>query len=291
MKHCQNNNTTDWVENMERFWIVTNDGKDKDRSMTGHVIGLLEQRGKVCVLCHKDKQNNIIKDKIPENIDCAIVIGGDGSLIEVARVLQPGIPILGVNMGTLGYLTEVEVDDLEEAMEQIINEDYTTEERMMLQGTFENGNTSIALNDIVLTRKGHLRILHFNLYVNGELLNSYEADGMIISTPTGSTAYNLSAGGPIVEPTASSIVVTPICSHSLNTRSIVLSAEDEIIIEIGKRRHDQVEEVFIAFDGADTVEMKTGEKIAICKSEKKTTMMHLSRVSFMERLRRKMKGN
>ena len=291
MKHCQNNNTTDWVENMERFWIVTNDGKDKDRSMTGRVIGLLEQRGKVCVLCHKDKQNNIIKDKIPENIDCAIVIGGDGSLIEVARVLQPGIPILGVNMGTLGYLTEVEVDDLEEAMEQIINEDYTTEERMMLQGTFENGNTSIALNDIVLTRKGHLRILHFNLYVNGELLNSYEADGMIISTPTGSTAYNLSAGGPIVEPTASSIVVTPICSHSLNTRSIVLSAEDEILIEIGKRRHDQVEEVFIAFDGADTVEMKTGEKIAICKSEKKTTMMHLSRVSFMERLRRKMKGN
>ena len=276
---------------MERFWIVTNDGKDKNRTMTGRIISLLEQRGKVCVLCHKDKQNNIITDKIPENIDCAIVIGGDGSLIEVARVLQPGIPILGVNMGTLGYLTEVEVDDLEEAVGQIINEDYTTEERMMLQGTFENGRTSIALNDIVLTRKGHLRILHFNLYVNGELLNSYEADGMIISTPTGSTAYNLSAGGPIVEPTASIIVVTPICSHSLNTRSIVLSAEDEIIIEIGKRRHDQVEEVFIAFDGADTVEMKTGEKIAICKSEKKTTMMHLSRVSFMERLRRKMKGN
>ena len=105
----------------------------------------------------------------------------------------------------------------------------------------------------MVSRKTEIRLIHFRIYVNGELLNTYEADGVIISTPTGSTAYNLSAGGPIVEPTASMIVITPICPHALNTSSIVLSAEDEIVIEIAEGRHDAVEEAMVAFDGADTL--------------------------------------
>ena len=194
-------------------------------------------------------------------------------------------------MGTLGYLTEVEVDRVEEALNQILDGSYMIEERMMLEGRFEDGAKDVALNDIVLFRKGDLHIIHFNLYVNGALLNSYEADGMIISTPTGSTAYNLSAGGPIVEPTAAMIVITPICSHALNTSSIVLSAEDEIQIKIGEGRHGRPEEVCISFDGTNTRGMETGQTIDIRRSEMVTKLMKLSSIGFLEILRRKMRGN
>ncbi|MEZ3485888.1 MAG: NAD(+)/NADH kinase [Lachnospiraceae bacterium] len=277
---------------MDSFLIVTNDGKDTDQSVTRKVTGLLEASGRRCVLCQKDEHKKIIRDSVPEDIACAIVIGGDGSLIEVARLFWgKDIPIIGINMGTLGYLTEVEVGHIEEAIEQIIAGDYALEKRMMLKGTFENGDFDISLNDIVVSRKGELHIIHFRVYVNGELLNDYEADGVVISTPTGSTAYNLSAGGPIVEPTASLIVITPICSHGLNVRSIVLSSEDEIVIEIGPGRNGSKEQVYVAFDGADAVVLKTGDKVTVCRAKDYATLMKLSKVSFLETLRRKMKGN
>ena len=276
---------------MERFYIVTNDGKDKDRKITRHICDILKRAGKTCLLAQKDEKKNIIPDTVPRELDCAIVIGGDGSLIEVARLVKSEIPILGINMGTLGYLTEVEISDLDEAIGKILDGNYQIESRMMLEGSFEKADSDIALNDIVVSRKGDLRVIHFNIYVDGAFLNSYEADGMIVSTPTGSTAYNLSAGGPIVEPTASMIVLTPICSHALNTSSIVLPAEDEIVIEIGEGRNGREEEVFVTFDGADGVELRTGDKVTITKSQHETKLMKLSKVSFLEILRRKMKGN
>lgn len=276
---------------MERFFVVTNDSKDKDGQVTGRVRDILEKRGKTCILSGKDAHINMRAEDVPEDIDCAIVIGGDGTLIGLARLLRDEIPILGINMGTLGYLTEVEVERVEEALSQILDGSYMIEDRMMLDGIFDGGIRDVALNDVVLTRKGALRIIHFNLYVNGEFLSSYEADGIIISTPTGSTAYNLSAGGPIVEPTASLIVITPICSHALNTSSIVLSAGDEICIEIGEGRHGRVEEVYISFDGTNTRELKTGQTITIRRSKMITKLMKLNKVGFLEILRRKMKGN
>ncbi|WP_346708553.1 NAD(+)/NADH kinase [Massilistercora timonensis] len=277
---------------MEHFLIVTNDGKDADGRVTAKVKQLLTDAGKTCVLCEKDGDKKIIREKIPEKIDCAVVIGGDGSLIEVARFLHGrNIPVLGINMGTLGYLTEVEVNHIEDAFAQILEGDYTLEDRMMLEGTLQDGRKDISLNDIVVSRKTEIRLIHFRIYVNGELLNTYEADGVIISTPTGSTAYNLSAGGPIVEPTASMIVITPICPHALNTSSIVLSAEDEIVIEIAEGRHDAVEEAMVAFDGADTLPLVTGDRVTIRRAGASTRLMRLSRISFLEMLRRKMKGN
>lgn len=277
---------------MEYFLIVTNDGKDADGRVTAKVKQLLTDAGKICVLCEKDGDKKIIREKIPEKIDCAVVIGGDGSLIEVARFLHGrNIPVLGINMGTLGYLTEVEVNHIEDAFAQILEGDYTLEDRMMLEGTLQDGRKDISLNDIVVSRKTEIRLIHFRIYVNGELLNTYEADGVIISTPTGSTAYNLSAGGPIVEPTASMIVITPICPHALNTSSIVLSAEDEIVIEIAEGRHDAVEEAMVAFDGADTLPLVTGDRVTIRRAGASTRLMRLSRISFLEMLRRKMKGN
>ncbi len=276
---------------MERFYIVTNDGKDRDGRVTDRIRHILDGAGKTCLFSEKDEKKNIIRETVPEDADCAIVIGGDGSLIEVARILKNEIPILGINMGTLGYLTEVDPARLDEALAQILQGDYCIEERMMLEGYFQGKEPDVALNDIVISRKGSLRVIHFDVYVNGACLNSYEADGMIISTPTGSTAYNLSAGGPVVEPTASLIVLTPICSHALNTSSIVLSAEDEVIVQIGQGRNGREEEVFATFDGADVVEMRTGDRVLVRRSEHVTKLMKLSKVSFLEIMRRKMKGN
>ena len=277
---------------MDRFLIVTNDGKDTDHSVTAKVKNLLTEAGKTCILCQKDEKKNIIRESIPEDLDCAVVIGGDGSLIEVARLLwKRDVPVLGINMGTVGYLTEVEVSHIDQAIRQIAAGDYEVEDRMMLEGSFEGQKEDVALNDIVVCRKGELRVIHFRLYVNGALLNSYEADGIIISTPTGSTAYNLSAGGPIVEPTASLIVITPICSHALNTSSIVLSPEDEIVVEIGRGRDNAEQEVIVSFDGADTRVLRTGERVEIRRAKASTKFIKLSKVSFLETLRRTMKGN
>lgn len=277
---------------MKRFLIVTNEGKDKSGKVKGEVIAFLEKEGRTCFSCKKDLFNRIERDSIPDDLDCAIVIGGDGSLIEVARVLHGrNVPILGINMGTLGYLAEVEVNHIGEALKRLLAGEYSIQNRMMLEGTRKNAIRDVSLNDIVVARKDALRLIRFRIYVNGELLNSYEADGIIISTPTGSTAYNLSAGGPIVEPTASMIVITPICSHALNTSSIVLSAEDELVVEIGRGKHCPVEEAYIAFDGDGAETMITGDRVTIRRSQSYAKIIKLSNVSFLETLRRKMKGN
>lgn len=277
---------------MDIFYIITNYTKDDDNEITMRIKECIESHGKVCILCEKDDYENIKTETIPDHIDCALVVGGDGTFIQASRHLfGREVPMLGINMGTLGYLTEVEVQNVEAAIEQLVDGNYTIENRMMLYGSVPGKTKDVALNDIVLTRSGSLRIVHFNLYVNGEFLNSYKADGVIVSTPTGSTAYNLSAGGPIVEPTASLLVVTPICSHALNSSSIVLAGSDEIVIEIGARRENQIEEAFIAFDGADSIQLRTGDRVRIRKAWEKAQIVKLSKISFLETLREKMKGN
>lgn len=277
---------------MEKFYIITNYLKDEDYEITLRIQECIESYGKTCILCEKDDYENLLEDTIPDDIDCALVVGGDGTFIQASRKLfGRKVPMLGINMGTLGYLTEVEVQNVESAIEQLMTDNYSIEKRMMLYGSVQDRMRDVALNDIVITRSGSLKILHFNLYVNGEFLNSYQADGIIVSTPTGSTAYNLSARGPIVEPTASLLVVTPICSHALNSSSIVLSDEDDIVIEIGSRRDNTVEEAAVTFDGADITPIRTGEVVHICKARETTKIIKLSKISFLETLREKMKGN
>ena len=177
------------------------------------------------------------------------------------------------------------------ALDQLLEGSYTVENRMMLSGTVKDFRTDVALNDIVVTRSENLHIVRLNLYVNGVYLTSYQADGLIISTPTGSTAYNLSAGGPIVEPTASLILITPICSHSLNNSSIVVSDADLVEVEIGSRRNKEEEEAIVTFDGTDIMRLRTGERVVIQKAQEVTKLIKLSKLSFVETLREKMKGN
>ena len=145
-----------------------------------------------------------------------------------------------------------------------------------------------ALNDIVITRRGSLQIINFNIYVNGQLLHRFHGDGVIVATPTGSTGYSLSAGGPIVEPKAELILLTPICPHSMRNRSIVLSSKDRVTVEIESSRDGETQEVEAIFDGCHKVLLRTGEKIEIRKSKKTTGIVKLSQVSFLEVLHRKL---
>ena len=270
---------------MEKFYVITNRTKDKSLEITYQIKNYIEAKGKTCLLA-------VDCETVPEDTDCVLVLGCDGTLIRAARELQScDVPLMCINMGTLGYLAEAEASNLNESLDALMEEETYVEARMMLHGVVNGGVEDIALNDIVLTRKGELRVIKFNIYVNGELLNTYRADGVIISTPTGSTAYNLSAGGPIVEPTAAMIVITPICSHALNTSSIVLSAEDEIVVEVGPGRDGGIEEASVSFDGEHSVIVSTGEKIVVRKAKDTTKLLKLSKVSFLERLRKKMKGN
>ncbi len=270
---------------MKRFLIITNRTKDKRLEVTGQIQAYIEQKGGICYLAEENYT-------VPDDVECVLVLGGDGTFIQAARELPQGeIPMLGINMGTLGYLTEVEISDVEQSLDRLMQNDFSVEKRMLLQGTIEGQETNLALNDIVLTRTGKVRVIQFRIYVNGELLNTYCADGVIVSTPTGSTAYNLSAGGPVVEPTASLIVITPICSHALNTSSIVLSADDEIVLEVGSRRDGNEEEAVVSFDGETDVNVRTGERIIIRKAETTAKVIKLSNISFLEIMRRKMKGN
>lgn len=264
---------------MNKFYIITNQSKDPMLRTTKRVRQYIETKGGKCVLKEEDAE-------------CILTLGGDGTLIRAAHELHTyGVPLLGINLGTLGYLAEVEVHNIEAAIDFLMEQEPAVETRMMLKGVLDGREENIALNDIVVSRLASLHVIRFNIYVNGELLNSYQADGVIVSTPTGSTGYNLSAGGPIVEPTASMIVITPICSHALNASSIVLSAEDEIVVEIGNGRDNRVEEAGVSFDGDDMIQICTGDRIVITKSTHTTKLLKLSKVSFLEILRKKMKGN
>lgn len=277
---------------MDSFYIITNKLKDKNYTITNEIRNYIEKNGKVCYLSEKDGEGHIIPGTVPVNVECGLVLGGDGTLIRAVRDLDGiSLPLLGINLGTLGYLADVELKDYKDALDRLFIQNPQIEERMMLEGSFRNNRKDVAMNDIVLAREGKVRIVSFNIYVDGTLLNTYQADGVIISTPTGSTGYNLSAGGPVVEPTAQMIVITPICSHALNTSSVVLSADDVIEVEICEGRYGRQEQISLCFDGAEQTTLVTGEKVCIRRAEQTAKLIKLSKESFMKTMRKKMKGN
>ena len=277
---------------MDCFYIITNKLKDKDYAITNEIRQYIEDHGKTCFLSEKDGEGHIIPGTVPEEAQCGLVLGGDGTLIRAVRDLgEHSLPLLGINLGTLGYLADVELKDFRGALDRLFGGQPDIEERMMLEGAFRNSRKDIAMNDIVLAREGKVRIVSFNIYVNGALLNTYQADGVILSTPTGSTGYNISAGGPVVEPTAQMIVITPICSHALNTSSVVLSADDIIEVEVCEGRYGRQEQVSLCFDGAEQTTLVTGERVCIRRAAQTAKLIKLSRESFMKTMRKKMKGN
>lgn len=227
-------------------------------------------------------------DKLQESVEGVFVLGGDGTLIRAAGMAsRKGLPLIGVNLGHLGYLCELEESNIYFAIEEIMRGNFFVEERMMLCGT---GIANTALNDIVISRKGVLQLVELIVSVNGEYLNAFRADGIIVATPTGSTGYSMSAGGPIIDPKARMILITPINAHDLNSKSIVIGAEDEVTIELKSRQTLKDEKVDVNVDGEFALELSAGDSITIQASEQKTKIMKLSKISFLEILRRKMQG-
>lgn len=285
---------------MNRFYIITNRQKDENLEVTEKIRRYLEDHGRICYVSAEDADEGVKgsykftnADMIPHDVECVLVLGGDGTLIQGARdTVKRNIPILGVNLGTLGFLTEIESEHIYTALDKLMNDEFVLESRMMLHGTmYHDGKAlfeDVALNDIVLNRSGALRIVQYDIYVNGEFLYSCPADGIIISTPTGSTGYNLSAGGPIVAPDSAMILLTPICPHSLNSSSIVFSAKDRIVVKLGPGRRNVEEQAEATFDGAESVTLVTGDYVEITQSEETVRLVKISKKSFVEIMRKKM---
>ena len=286
---------------MDKFFIIANRQKDKELKTARKVEAFLNSKGKSCILREetseqKARSNHYTDvEKIPKDVECIIVIGGDGTLLQAARdVVNRQIPLLGINMGTLGYLAEIDRSSIDGALNHLMLDEYTIEKRMMLNGKVYHKEEliaeDVALNDIVIGRDGPLHVTRFHNYVNGEFLNSYTADGIIIATATGSTGYSLSAGGPIVSPETNILIMTPVAPHTLNTRSVIFPAEDEITVEIGEGSQGCEAKAVVSFDGDTNVPMRTADRVAIRRSVKDTQIIKISNISFLEVLRRKMKN-
>ena len=289
---------------MKNFFIVTNLIKDPRQEHTKMIRSYLEERGSAVTVLMRDslsKQELLAGAEhnpllVPDDTDCILVLGGDGTLLQAARdTLRLDIPLLGIKLGSLGFLAEVEKGQITQALDHLLADEYFIEERMLLSGRYFSGDEekgrAHALNDIVITRNGPLMVVPYEIKVNGNELTQYHADGVILSTPTGSTGYNLSAGGPIVDPKASLIVMTPICPHTIATRSVVLAAEDEVEITFGGSQDDPTKQIcaMLNFDGGLAVPVGRGDRVVVHRSERKVKLIRLSSRSFVRVLQRKLR--
>lgn len=226
----------------------------------------------------------------PSDIDALLTLGGDGTLLRGARFLAGSpVPILGVNLGRLGFLTTCQSGDLEEALRLLASNQYEAQARMAITGSAVDGGGAnrqswLALNDFVLHKGGFARVVRLAISVNGDSIGTYAADGIIISTPTGSTAYSLSAGGPIVVPTVESIILTPISAHTLAVRPLVIPPDAEIAIETDEGS----EELLVTVDGQVGTHLVSGEKLIVRRADQPVLIVRLPGASFFDRMRLKL---
>lgn len=229
------------------------------------------------------------KSDLPGQVDALIVLGGDGTLLSMARAVGDlGVPILGINLGGLGFLTATTLDELLPAMEALLAGAMAVEERMMLSARLTRGGQTVgeyvALNDVVITKSAMSRIIDLAVSVDGRHATAYRADGLIISTPTGSTAYNLSAGGPILFPTMDAVVLTPIAPHTLSNRPIVLPGAQRIDVTL---RGDQ--EVMLTMDGQVGVPLRERDRVEVGKAGARIRLVRFEQKDFFSVLRTKLK--
>lgn len=272
---------------MKEFYLIENIKKANTKTVAVQIQNYIQSKGGICYR----SEGYVDVSKVPETVECVITLGGDGTIIRASKdLISRNLPFFGINMGHIGYLTSVRKHDgIWPSLDKLLQGEFQIEKRMMLEGSCQKSGIEfardIALNDIVVTRTLSLKPIKCKVFVNQEFLNEYACDGIIIATPTGSTAYNLSAGGPIIEPSSRMILITPICPHTLNRRSIVLSAEDEVGIQVVKN-HDSGS--CVVFDGDIKAGMSAGEHIIIRQAKIMTKLIKLEGESFLENLRNKM---
>lgn len=225
------------------------------------------------------------------DLDLLLTLGGDGTLLRGARLVAPhGVPVLGVNLGHLGFLTSVGPAELEVALERVIQGDTVMDERMVLEISAESAagevhTTCLALNDAVLHRGGMARMIRISVFAHGEEVGTYSADGIILATPTGSTAYSLSAGGPIVSPVVDCIVATPICPHTLAVRPLILSAAETVTVEV----LSPTEELILTVDGQESANLVPGDRLVARRTDPPLRLVRFPGQTFFSTLRRKLR--
>ncbi|MCR5546980.1 MAG: NAD(+)/NADH kinase [Lachnospiraceae bacterium] len=282
---------------MKNYLIVTKNERELQNPFTTELKKYIEDKGGVAEVVARPRDDSNLGITVPEGVEGIFTIGGDGTLVRAAQMtFESNVPLMGVNHGHLGYLCDLNEDSVYPAIDRMFANDYEIEERMMLSGYVIRSNgekTPIqhSLNDIVVSSDDGKSVIRLTVYINGEYLYSIQGDGMIFATPTGSTAYNLSANGPIVDPKTEAILMTPINPHTLNSRSIVLDSEDEISIEITPRRQTAVEAATVLFDGSFPYNMVPGDRLVVRKSNRKTKMIFMSKMNFLQRMRNKMQEN
>ena len=270
---------------MKKIGININTSKDINEKILKRIIKEIEN-------LNQDVEIQIFKNSVglntdkSNNIDLLIVLGGDGTILRTARSMRnKEMPILGINIGHLGFLTNVEINDFSKVIKEILDGEFTIENRIMLECQVKNSRDEmkLALNDVVIAKGTLSRIIEYSIYINEEYYTTVISDGIIISTPTGSTAYNLSAGGPIIYPDLDVVSITPICPHSLGMRTLVLNANNKIRIIPNVNG----EPVYLTLDGQESMQLHEKEEIIVSLSKKKCSLVRLKNHNYFEILRNK----
>ncbi len=274
--------------------LVPNEQKPGVISVTEELLTWLEERD-VAILLPAQTAMRLNRpqlaardDELAQNCDLIAVLGGDGTLLNLVRRWPFwGVPVLGINLGHLGFLTEIELPDLYSGMERVLSGDYFVQERMMLRAQVYRQqrvvNELYALNDVVVTKGAFSRMLHLEIYIEEQFVDVLPADGVVVATPTGSTAYSLSAGGPIVDPNINALVLTPICAHSLHSRPMVVAPENRLIIEVNAQHDD----IVLTMDGQEVFRLLPNDQVQIERASTVSRLVKLPPRSFYEVVRRK----
>ena len=273
--------------------VIPNTTRDIDLKYTKRLVEIIASKAEVYI---SDKHAVAGAVPLDENAlftaaDILIVLGGDGTILSVAgRASESQIPILGINLGHVGFLAEVEPDNMDLAISKILSKNYIIENRAMLSGSVIRKGDTIAsfdaLNDIVVSRASFAKLIALSIEANGKQLDSFCADGVIIATATGSTAYSLSAGGPVLSPMLDAIVLTPVCAHNMHSKPMVLPASDVITVSLSR---DSTQDSFVSYDGLAAVAVTKGDKIVIKKSDKITRLIKITDNSFYTTVKSKLR--
>lgn len=281
---------------MESISIIANPKKPKAKETLKELVSYLSKKRKSIILDEasarliKRSKLGVRDNRTYQRCDLIIALGGDGTLLRAVRMLKGReVPILGVNLGGLGFLTEVTLGELYKTLSNVLIGRYRLEERMGLEATLYRGRkriaSSLALNDCVIAKGVLSRLIRLDAFIGKEYLTTYAADGLIISTSTGSTAHSLSAGGPIVHPGIPAIILTPICPHTLSNRPLIVSGEEEIRIRIASPHPD----VALTLDGQEVIPLKERDIIRIRKGPSKVKLVVPRKKSYYQILRKKLK--
>ena len=278
-----------------KIGIIVNPHKSGAKSTLNTLLELLDKNS-IEYIIEEDTarsllaESGITADELAKQCDYIAVLGGDGTMLNaVSRIGQTTTPVVGINIGTLGFLTSCKDDEMETIIDSLVAGNVRIVPRTLLKATLtlEDGTSSEhhALNEITINRGQTGRLVSIAAYVNGDLLNHYRADGLIVATPTGSTAYSLAAGGPLLSPIAQNFVITPICPHSLTNRSLVLS--DSCVVELRQTDFTEDSTVFTV-DGRELIELPANAKIQVERSERTLQLVRLEARSFYSTLRSKL---